>query len=113
MNHQAKAQQRALKKARAWCEKEYQKRQWLGHRSHVAVRLFRWANARFDLECPGGVETVATDEDGRTGVTYLNMGDLYSPTLAAWWDGFRSIKFEVTSVEAVLNATRKTDEEEK
>lgn len=112
MNRRAKAQERALRKARAWCEKEYREGQWLKHRSHVAVRLLGYANERFDLECPGGPETLATDEDGRTGVTYLNMGDLYSPTLAAWW-GPHSLKFEVTSVEEVLNAACAAYGEEK
>lgn len=49
------------------------------HCSHAAVEAIEEASQRFDTGY--GVEGFATDEGGRHGITYLNMGDAYAVTV--------------------------------
>lgn len=74
-----------LKKARAWCARQYAKRRRnYEHPSHVADEILREAAERFDLGT-FGVEGWS-DDSGRKGVSYLNAGDSYAMTIVCLTD---------------------------
>jgi len=69
-----------LQKAAQWCAAEFKKRRNENeHASFLASKLLEEASARFELS-DFGVEGWATSE-GRTGISYLNFGDTYAPTI--------------------------------
>lgn len=75
-----------LKRARAWCARQYQKRREdrrYEHPSFLAKEVLEEADKKFALES-FGAEGWADEANGRydTGVNYLNFGDTYTPTVA-------------------------------
>lgn len=80
-----KAKKKILDKfeeARAWCAQQFKKRfDGRSHPSFLAGVLLEEADKRFKLES-FGVEGWSSDT-GRTGVSYLNYGDGYIPTIYA------------------------------
>lgn len=83
--------QKRMKKAVSWIRKEMNTR-WdrFSHPSHIGTKILEEANRKFNLES-FGVEGWASKEDGgRTGVSYLNYGDPYYPTigLRSWPNKF-------------------------
>lgn len=83
-NDEIKVLLEKLRKARAWCAKEFAKRDKRGlHPSFLANELLKEASAKFELG-DYGVEGWCTDVSGKTGVEYLNYGDPYTCTLLVW-----------------------------
>lgn len=72
-----------IRKARAWASKYYHSRkaspEWRGyHPSHLASEAIRETGKRFGIGY--GCEGLSID-DGREGISYLNMGDTYDTTI--------------------------------
>lgn len=85
-----------LKKARAWCVRQFSKRySWRDiHASHLAVEILKEADAKFALGSCGD-EGWCNAVGGR-GVSYLNQGDSYALTLCVL-TSHRSARFVVSS----------------
>lgn len=85
-----------LKKARAWCARQFAKRySWrVGHASHLACEILREADSKFSLGSRG--DEGWCDTVGDEGVSYLNQGDTYDLTLCVL-TSHRSARFVVSS----------------
>lgn len=92
---------RALRAAAWWVRREMRRREVPGeHPSHLAATLLREAEQRYELETCG-VEgwTCRARRYGSAGVSYLNAGDPYVPTLYVWSDSSSSWRVGVTAWE--------------
>lgn len=75
----------SLTDASLWANAEFKKRWESQHPSFLAEQLLKEAAAKFNIE-HHGVEGFSTSVAGATGVSYLNMGDPYTPTLCVVTD---------------------------
>lgn len=91
----------ALKKARAWCVRQFAARyDRSAHASHLACQILRESDAKFSLESFGVEGHAWTTQEG---FSYLNMGDTYALTLTVETSA-RSARFRVASWGAIFEA---------